>query len=62
MQRMAQSFNTMAPERPEIERIETTLWKLVEALNEEVCPDEEHLLPLIVSHMLDSGRSVPSVI
>jgi len=59
---MAQSFNTRAPERPEIERNETTLWKLVEALNEEVCPDEEHLLPLIVSHMLDSGRSVPSVI
>ena len=46
MQRMAQSFNTMVPEGSEFERIETTLWKLVEALNEEVCPDEEHLLIL----------------
>jgi len=62
MQQMEQNFGTMAPERPEFERIETTLWKLVEALNEEVCPDEEHLLPLIVNHMLDSGRLIPSVI
>jgi hypothetical protein len=52
----------MATEGPEIERIETTLWKLFEVLIEEVCPDEEHLLPLIVSHMLNSGRSIPSVI
>ena len=57
---MEQNFGTMALERSEFERIETTLWKLVEALNEEVCPDEEQLLPLIVSHMLDSDRSIAS--
>ncbi len=60
MQQMEQNFGTMALERSEFERIETTLWKLVEALNEEVCPDEEQLLPLIVSHMLDSDRSIAS--
>jgi hypothetical protein len=58
MQRMAQRFNAMTTERPEFERIDTTLWELVETLNEEIRPDEENLLALIVSHMLDSTRSV----
>jgi hypothetical protein len=62
MQQMEQNFDSMTPEHSEFERVETTLWKLVEALNEEVCPGEEQLLPLIVSHILDSGRSIPSVI
>lgn len=62
MQQMEQNFGITSPEHSEFERVETSLWKLVEALNEEVCPGEEHLLPLIVSHMLNSGRSAPSVI
>jgi hypothetical protein len=59
---MEQNFGTMPSGYLESAGIKTTLYEIVEALNEEVCPDEEHLLPLIVSHMLNSGRSVPSVI
>jgi hypothetical protein len=62
MQQMEQNFGTMPSGYLESAGIKTTLYELVEAVSEEICPGEENWVPLIVSHMLDSGRSVPSVI
>ena len=62
MQQMEQNFGIMPSGYLESAGIKTTLYELVEAVSEEICLDEEHLLPLIVSHMIDSGRSIPSVI
>ena len=36
--------------------IKTTLWELIETVNEEVSPGEEPQVPLIVSCILDSSR------
>jgi hypothetical protein len=62
MQQMEQNFGTMQSDYLESAVIKTTLYEIVEAVNEEICPNEEPWIPLIVSHMLDSGRSIPSVI
>ena len=62
MQQMEQNFGTMPSGYLESAGIKTTLYELVEAVSEEICPGEENWVPLIVSHMLDSGRSVPSAI
>jgi len=40
--------------------LKTTLYELIEAVNEEIKPGEEHWVSLIVDHMLFSGRSIPS--
>jgi len=36
---------------------ETTLYELIEAVNEEVEPEEEQWVPVIVSCILEAGRS-----
>jgi hypothetical protein len=36
---------------------ETTLYDLIEAVNEEVQPEEDQLVPFIVKDMLNTGRS-----
>ena len=60
MQRIEQNIETMPSEYWRSAGIQTTLYEIVEAVNEEVCPGEENWAPLIVSHILGSGRSVPS--
>ena len=62
MQPMKQNFGAMPSGYLESTGIKTTLYEIVEAVSEEICPGEENWVPLIVSHMLDSGRSIPSVI
>ena len=39
-------------------KIETTLYELIEAVNQEVHPGEERLVPVIVEHILETSRSV----
>jgi hypothetical protein len=39
--------------------LKTTLYELIEAVNEEIKPGEEHWVSLIVDHILFSGRLIP---
>ena len=41
--------------------LKTTLYELIEAVNEEIKPGEEHWVHLIVDHMLCSGKSFLSI-
>jgi len=40
--------------------LKTTLYEVIEAVNEEINPGEEHLVFLIVDHMLFAGRMIQS--
>ena len=55
MQQMEKNFDTMQSGYLGSSAIETTLYELVETVSEEICSGEEHWVPLVVSHMLDSG-------
>jgi hypothetical protein len=37
-------------------RIETTLYELIDVINEEILPGEEELVPEVVQHMVVSGK------
>jgi hypothetical protein len=56
MQRTAQSIQALPPENPEHEYITTTLYELIEAINEELKPGEEELLGMIVSDLSEDQR------
>jgi hypothetical protein len=56
MQRTAQSIQALPPENPEREYITTTLYELIEAINEELKPGEEELLGMIVSDLSEDQR------
>ncbi|MGV7223321.1 MAG: hypothetical protein ACQ9MH_17555 [Nitrospinales bacterium] len=58
MQHMAQCLSISEPVSSESFSIKTTLYKLIEAVNEEIKPDEEQWVTLIVDDILRSGRSV----
>jgi hypothetical protein len=60
MHPMEQSFCLSESEFSKSAYIKTTLYKLIEAVNDEIKPDEAHWVPLIVNHILCSGRSIPS--
>jgi len=60
MHPMEQSFCLSESEFSKSAYIKTTLYKLIEAVNDEVKPDEDHWVPLIVDHILCSGRSIQS--
>ena len=40
--------------------LKTTLYELIEAVNEEIKPGEEHLVSSIVDHMLFAARMIQS--
>jgi hypothetical protein len=40
--------------------LKTSLYELIEAVNEEIKPGEEHLVSLIVDHILFAGRRIQS--
>ncbi len=40
--------------------LKTTLYELIETVNEEIKPGEEHLVSLIVDHMLFAARMIQS--
>jgi hypothetical protein len=48
MQHVTQSLQVLPRENPEYEYITTTLYELIEAINEELQPGEEELLGRIV--------------
>jgi hypothetical protein len=56
MQQTAQSIQALPRENPEYEYITTTLYELIEAINEELQPGEEDLLSKIVSDLAEDQR------
>lgn len=60
MHPMEQSFCLSESEFSKSAYIKTTLYKLIEAVNEEIRPGEEHWVSLIVDHMLFTGRVIQS--
>jgi hypothetical protein len=56
MEQLAEMWMTSELAEPEVTAIETTLYDLVEAINEEVGPEEDHLVSEIVLDLLDRGR------
>jgi Mg2+ and Co2+ transporter CorA len=59
MQRITQSIQALPQENPEYEYITTTLYDLIEAINEELKPGEEELLGMIVSDLAEDQRILP---
>jgi hypothetical protein len=56
---MSESSNSLITVESRLGRIittKTTLYELIEAINEVVRAGEERLIPLIVLHMIDSGK------
>jgi hypothetical protein len=56
MQQTAQVFQGLDPSHPEATTITTTLRELVGTIQEEVDPEEDHLVPEVVLHLLEAGR------
>ena len=56
MHRLAQSSLALDPHQIELEPIVTTLGKVIEAINEEVDPEEDYLVARALSHLIVSGR------
>jgi hypothetical protein len=54
MQRISQNTLKFESELPNPFIIKTTLYDLVEAVMEEMSPNEGQVVPLVVSHMLGS--------
>jgi len=59
MQQATQSIQALPQENPEYEYITTTLYELIEAINEELQPGEEALLGRIVADLAEAQRTVP---
>ena len=59
MQQMVKRFSISGSAVAGAAGLRTTLYELIEAVNEAIKPGEEHWVPLIVDHMLFSGRSIP---
>ena len=56
MEAMTQTISTAKPAHWKSTIIKTTLCELIEAINEELQPGEEHLVSTIVLHLLDTGK------
>jgi hypothetical protein len=56
MQQIPHAYSRPESAQPELATITTTLGELIEAINEEVEPEEDHLLDEVVLHLLESGR------
>ncbi len=59
MQQTAQSIQALPTENPEHEYITTTLYELIEAINEELNPGEEKLLGRIVLDLAENQMMLP---
>ena len=60
MERSTKSHRFLGPLFSKSAPIETTLYEMIEAVNEEIKSGEEHLVSLIVDHMLFTGRVIQS--
>ena len=56
MEAMAQDFKTAESACPRLTAIETTLYELIEAVEEEVQPEEDGLIAETVLRLLDTGQ------
>jgi len=56
MQQLAHAFSTLEPAQPELATVSTTLGELIEAVNEEVEPEDDHLVSEVVLHLLEARR------
>jgi len=59
MQQATQSIHALPQENPEYEYITTTLYDLIETINEELQPGEEKLLERIVLDLTKDQRILP---
>jgi len=57
MQRIQQATTKRIVDLPYTMAVETTLYDLIEAVNEEVQPKEDQLVPLIVKNILFNTKS-----
>lgn len=57
MEAAAQNFKTAESGCPRLTAIETTLYELIEAVEEEVQPGEDRLIEEAVLHLLDTGQA-----
>ena len=60
MERPTKSYRFLGPLFSKSDPIETTLYEMIEAVNEEMKPGEEHLVSLVVDRMLFIGRVIQS--
>jgi hypothetical protein len=56
MQQTARAFQLLDPAHPEATTITTTLRDLIGAIQEEVEPEEDHLVADVVLDLVESGR------
>ena len=56
MEAIAQSFCAAEPEHSASTTIETTLYELIEAINEQVHPGEDRLVVETVLDLIDTGQ------
>ena len=56
MQQIIQRFSISGSASSGTTGLKTTLYELIEAVYEEMKPGEEHWMPIIVNHMLCSGK------
>ena len=57
MQALATNLATVPVTASTPSSITTTLYDLIEAINTEVGPDEDHLVTAAVMHLINSGRA-----
>ena len=56
MQQIPHAYSRPEPAQPELAAITTTLGELIGAINEEVEPEEHHLVAEVILHVLETGR------
>jgi hypothetical protein len=56
MQQTQHAYSRLEPAQSDLAIISTTLGELIEAIDEVVEPDEDHLVTEVVLHLLDTGR------
>ena len=57
LEKMDQLSNIDKIEQPELPLVQTTLYKLIAALNEEVHPAEDWFVTVAVLHLFDTGQA-----
>lgn len=53
---MGKTFRTRGPAYPKATPIRTTLYELIEAINEEVPPGKDWVVSEVVLHLLETGQ------
>lgn len=56
MEAMAQSFDTVEQASPELTTDKTTMYELIEAISDQVQPEEDRLVVEAVLDLIDTGQ------